>query len=1035
MKKIVIYIFLCFIVYQKVPAQDIVSADRRIDWQPGIPGGIPIYPAGVNVTDYGATGDGITNDTQAFLDAIAFCPDSHAVFIPTGSYLITDRLDIRRPIVLRGAGPDQTFLIFERLPDAVQYQRTNIWIGISRQGFTAEILGGCNKGSDRITVSDASGFSSGDLVEIRQDNDPAVMARPIVPPDENDSWAEDHWGWRAVGQFLIITSVNETNNTLTLHKPLYYSYNLNMNPAISRCDSPTKYAGIEDLHLELIVDCNGYYGNIQMDEAVYCWVKNVHSYKCSRSHIGIWGGLGNVVRDSYFEYSHGYAGGQGYGVNLIDRATDNLIENNIFDYLQGKMMTAVGVCGNVYGYNYGRRTMDDLGDFADMHADMSAHGHHAYMNLFEGNSTNRAHLDSYWGSNANYILLRNKMLCPDGYERSTVPVGLDENNPFMSLVGNVLHHENCMDERNQYHVVWDLPNEPDDFVDPNLTLNTLIRHGNYDYLSENTFWEPDISNHDIPNSYYLEEKPEFFTNAPWGDTDWPLLGPDILHKGIIPAQQRFCDLNGITPPSPPSNLTAEVSSDRVILTWSDNSHNEQGFRMEQSIDGINFRRAGVTMPDINSYTFTGLEPYTAYWYRVCSYIDEAGNSSYSNVVSATTQEEIADSLAAWYKFDGNAADSSGNNYHGEVDGPTVTTGRTDQAYLFDGLDDIITVPAWDAPLNGTDQAFTITGWIYPYSVSGNNWVVSDDSPWGNFIFGLVEGRLLIKWIKETNTRYSLKSVEYPTVKVNSFSHVAVTYDPVNRIVRLYLNGQQVAIDRYNKPTGPWLFNDLYIGRGAEQGEMESFNGIMDDLRIYKSCLSGTDILRIYHGGMIPPEAPVNLVASAVSSRQINLSWQYYSPIEDGFRISRSADSTTFTQLIQLPIHQTSFHDTGLTRAMKYYYRVTSYNSLYESDPAVASATTLLKPNRIYLSHNYPNPFNSGTTLNYELTESSRAVVTVYDILGRKVRTLRDKCHEADWYTVSWNGKNERGERVSSGIYIICLAVKSVRKYQKALLVK
>jgi hypothetical protein len=1030
-KRILICIFLYFFVYLKIPAQDSNNMSGWIGYLPGIPRGIPYYPVGVNVTGYGAAGDGSTNDTQAFLDAIAACPDSHAVFIPAGRYVITDRLDIRRSIVLRGAGPDETFLIFQRLPDAVQYQRTNIWIGISRRGFSAEILDGYNMGSDMMVVSDVSGFAAGDLVEIRQDNDPAVMARPIVPPEENDSWAEGHWGWRAVGQFLIISSVHETDNMLYFQKPLYYSYNLNMNPEVTRCDSPTKYAGVEDLHIELVVDCNGYYGNIQMDDAVYCWVKNVHSYKCSRSHIGIWGGLGNVIRDSYFEYSHGYAGGQGYGVNLIDRATDNLIENNIFDYLQGKMMTAVGVCGNVYGYNYGRRTMDDLGDFADMHADMSAHGHHANMNLFEGNSTNRAHLDTYWGSNARYILLRNTMICPEGYERSRVPAMIDKNNPYMRFLGNILHHEICTEDR----VVWVVPDEPDDFSDPDFTLSTLIRHGNYDYMSENTFWDPEIPDHTIPDSYYLTEKPEFFTNAPWGDTPWPIIGPDVLHKGIIPAQQRFCDLNGITPPQAPLNLSAGVSADRITLTWSDHSSNEQGFRIEQSIDGINFQRAAVTRPDSCSYTFIGLKPYTTYWYRVCSYIDEAGNSSYSNVVSVTTQEEIPDELAAWYKFDGNAADSSGNNYHGEVDGPTLTTGRTDQGYLFDGNDDIITVPAWDAPLNGNNQAFSITAWVYPYSVSVNNWVVSDDSPWGNFIFGLVEGRLKIKWLKETNTRYSLMSVEYPTVRANTFSHVAVTYDPVNRIVRLYLNGQQVAIDRYNKPTGLWLFNDLYIGRGAEQGEMESFNGILDDLRIYKSCLSGTDILRIYHGGMIPPEAPVNLVASAVSSRQINLSWQYYSPVEDGFRISRSADSTTFTQLAQLPIHQTSFHDSGLTRATKYYYRVTAYNSLYESDPAVASATTLLKPNRVYLSHNYPNPFNSGTTLNYELTESSRAVVTVYDILGRKVRTLRDNWHEADWYTVSWNGKNERGERVSSGIYIICLAVKSFRKYQKALLVK
>jgi len=513
-------ILLLFISVKGI-SQDIVPLSRRIQWQPGIPGGIPTYPVGVNVTDYGATGDGITDDTEALKDAISACAENNAVFIPAGTYLITDRIDIRKSIVLRGAGPDQTFLKFEKLTaDPDEYQRTNIWIGTSTQDFTANVLGNCNKGSNEITVNDASGFSLGDIIEIRQDNDEEVMARPIVDPSVNNSWAEGHWGHRAVGQFLIITDIDKTNNTLIFYKPLYYNYNLAMNPTVTKCINTTKYAGVEDLHFELMVDCNAYYGNIHMDHAVYCWVKNVRSYKCSRSHIGIWGGLGNVIRDSYFEYGHGYAGGQGYGVNLVDRTTDNLIENNIFDYLQGKLMTALGVCGNVYAYNYCRISMDDQGEWTEMHADMSAHGHHAYLNLFEGNSTNKASVDRYWGSNSSYIFLRNNMICPDGYSNSytSKPVFIEKNNPYMSFIGNVLHHDNSSLNR----TVWFILEEPDDWSDTNLTVNTLIRHGNFDYISENTFWEPEISNHNIPNSYYLTGKPDFFTNAPWGDTPWPI---------------------------------------------------------------------------------------------------------------------------------------------------------------------------------------------------------------------------------------------------------------------------------------------------------------------------------------------------------------------------------------------------------------------------------------------------------------------------------------------------------------------------------
>jgi hypothetical protein len=62
---------------------------------------------------------------------------------------------------------------------------------------------------------------------------------------------------------------------------------------------------------------------------------------------------------------------------------------------------------------------------------------------------------------------------------------------------------------------------------------------------------------------------------------------------------------------------------------------------------------------------------------------------------------------------------------------------------------------------------------------------------------------------------------------------------------MYLNGEQVVIDRVKGATGPWLFNQLLIGRGSDDGQMKSFNGIIDDVRIYKSCLSGNEIYKLY----------------------------------------------------------------------------------------------------------------------------------------------------------------------------------------------
>lgn len=63
---------------------------------------------GVDVTDFGAVGDGVHDDTQVFRDAIAACPDNHAIFIPNGRYRITEQIALEPGdnsyFVLRGEG-------------------------------------------------------------------------------------------------------------------------------------------------------------------------------------------------------------------------------------------------------------------------------------------------------------------------------------------------------------------------------------------------------------------------------------------------------------------------------------------------------------------------------------------------------------------------------------------------------------------------------------------------------------------------------------------------------------------------------------------------------------------------------------------------------------------------------------------------------------------------------------------------------------------------------------------------------------------
>ena len=102
----------------------------------------------------------------------------------------------------------------------------------------------------------------------------------------------------------------------------------------------------------------------------------------------------------------------------------------------------------------------------------------------------------------------------------------------------------------------------------------------------------------------------------------------------------------VTLPNAPGNLSASavaLSSSQIALTWTDNSSNETGFRLERSAGGINWSEFAV-VGNVTGFTDTGLTGSTTYQYRARAY-NSAGNSSYSNIGTATTGVAVIDTTA------------------------------------------------------------------------------------------------------------------------------------------------------------------------------------------------------------------------------------------------------------------------------------------------------------------------------------------------------------------------------------------------------
>ena len=77
----------------------------------------------------------------------------------------------------------------------------------------------------------------------------------------------------------------------------------------------------------------------------------------------------------------------------------------------------------------------------------------------------------------------------------------------------------------------------------------------------------------------------------------------------------------------------------------------------------------------------------------------------------------------------------------------------------------------------------------------------------------------------------------------------------------------------------------------------------------------------------------------------------------------------------------------------------------------------LLPASYTLHQNFPNPFNPATVIRYDLPEASEVVLKIYDVMGREVRTLINARQSVGFKSIVWDGMNEHGQRVSSGVYV------------------
>jgi Putative Ig domain len=375
---------------------------------------------------------------------------------------------------------------------------------------------------------------------------------------------------RMTNEIKEIAAVN--GNRITFTTPLAIDYRASHLAQLTRYTAhsnggngaaPVTLAGVESLTMR-----GGSDGSLRFEVATYSWAKNVEVTQWIGEGIAIDNSYKVEVRGSYIHTgSEPTPGGGGYAISLAAGSSEVLIEDNIVRDANKVMVARACGTGSVVGYNY----MDDgwisyqpgwqeIG----LNASHMAGPHHV---LFEGNYSFNMDSDYTHGSSQfmtyfrNYVTgQRGSWVGPDANSRTA---GVSAWAKEFTFIGNVMGRPGQMSgwlytdpmmgcdangsscvggvagtwghgTGNIWQIGYDATNQWRQEAELG-ALSTVIRDGNYDYLTNSVHWHNTPNGYSIPASLYLSAKPAFF-----GNYTWPWVNPTGKRQlYTLPAKARY----------------------------------------------------------------------------------------------------------------------------------------------------------------------------------------------------------------------------------------------------------------------------------------------------------------------------------------------------------------------------------------------------------------------------------------------------------------------------------------------------------------
>ncbi len=194
-------------------------------------------------------------------------------------------------------------------------------------------------------------------------------------------------------------------------------------------------------------------------------------------------------------------------------------------------------------------------------------------------------------------------------------------------------------------------------------------------------------------------------------------------------------------------------------------------------------------------------------------------------------------------------------------------------------------------------------------------------------------------------------------------------------------------------------------------------------------------------------SPVAVALKSAGAKVVDgdavLNWE--TNFEDGvsgFRVVRSEAETGLYTAVTTDViaahgrpegSSYEYHDSSIRPNRTYWYKLVEVTPDGDASQFGPYSVSFKVTNT--LEQNVPNPFNPATTIKYSIATDTDVSLVVYDVSGRRVRTLVDNHQRADVYKVAWDGMNDQGQRVASGMYFYKLAAGKFVQTRKMMLLK